>query len=187
MPKKKNTEGSQPETEKKETTVAENEEVTAEQAKAEEEKAQDAAEVKKDETDWQDKYLRLMAEFDNYKKRTQREKERIYNDSTADAFEKMLPVIDTLKRALATEVQTDEAKSLYDGIAAINKQFEDIMSHAGVKKIETVGNEFDPVFHNAVMHIEDDSVGTNIIVEELAAGYILGDRVIRHSMVKVAN
>ena len=175
MPKKKNTEGQEPEVQETETTAPE--ESTEEVVE----------EVKKDETDWQDKYLRLMAEFDNYKKRTQREKERLYNDSIADAFEKMLPVLDTLQRALATEVTSDEAKSVYDGIVAINKQFEDIMAQAGVKKIDAVGMEFDPMFHNAVMHIDDDNVGTNIVVEEFAAGYTLGERVIRHSMVKVAN
>jgi len=175
MPKKKNTEGEQPEVQETENTAPEEaiEEV--------------AEEVKKDETDWQDKYLRLMAEFDNYKKRTQREKERLYNDSVADAFEKMLPVLDTLQRALGTEVTSDEAKSVYDGIVAIGKQFEDIMAQCGVKKIDAVGMEFDPMLHNAVMHIDDENVGTNIVVEEFAAGYTLGERVIRHSMVKVAN
>ena len=174
MPKKKNTEGQEPEVKETETPAAE-------------EQTEEVEEVKKDETDWQDKYIRLMAEFDNYKKRTQREKERLYNDSIADAFEKMLPVLDTLQRALATEVTTDEAKSVYDGIVAIGKQFEDIMAQAGVKKIEAVGMEFDPMLHNAVMHIDDENVGTNIVVEEFAAGYTLGERVIRHSMVKVAN
>ncbi len=177
MPKKKNTDASAPEVEEKEATREAAEETTEEVAE----------EVKKEETDWQDKYLRLMAEFDNYKKRTQREKERLYNDSMADAFEKMLPVLDTLQRALATKVESDEAKSVYDGIVAIGKQFEDIMAQCGVKRIDAVGMEFDPMLHNAVMHIDDEGVGTNIVVEEFAAGYTLGERVIRHSMVKVAN
>jgi molecular chaperone GrpE len=183
MPKKK-TDTAQTETENKENneTQTPNPE---QQAQDEETKTETA--VKQEETDWQDKYLRLMAEFDNYKKRTQREKERLYNDSAADTIAKILPVIDTLARALATEVKSDEAKSLYDGIVAINKQFEDIMAHAGVKKIEAVGTQFDPALHNAVMHVEDENAGTNMVVEELAAGYVLGDRVIRHSMVKVAN
>lgn len=171
----------------KKKTTPEQPDVVENEIPPTEEQAEVITEAKKDEADWQDKYLRLMAEFDNYKKRTQREKEKLYNDSMADAFEKMLPVLDTFQRALATEVTTDEAKSVYDGVVAINKQFEEIMSQAGVKKIEAEGNEFDPLLHNAVMHIEDENVGTNIVVEEFAAGYTLGDRVIRHSMVKVAN
>ncbi|MDD4689233.1 MAG: nucleotide exchange factor GrpE [Eubacteriales bacterium] len=171
----------------KKKTTTEQPDVVENEIPTIEEQAEVITEAKKDETDWQDKYLRLMAEFDNYKKRTQREKEKLYNDAMADAFEKMLPVLDTFQRALATEVTTDEAKGVYDGVVAINKQFEEIMTQAGVKKIEAVGNEFDPLLHNAVMHIEDENVGTNIVVEEFAAGYTLGDRVIRHSMVKVAN
>ncbi|HHU89801.1 MAG TPA: nucleotide exchange factor GrpE [Clostridiaceae bacterium] len=130
---------------------------------------------------------RLAAEYDNFRKRTQKEKERIYIDALADVVGKLLPVVDNLERAV-TAAEQDESKGLQEGINLIYKQTLDALDKLGVKPIETVGKCFDPEIHDAVMHIEDDSLECNIIVEEFQKGYIYKDEVvIRHSVVKVAN
>ena len=130
---------------------------------------------------------RLAAEYDNFRKRTQKEKERIYIDALADVVGKLLPVVDNLERAV-TAAEQDESKGLQVGINLIYKQTLDALDKLGVKPIETVGKCFDPEIHDAVMHIEDDSLECNIIVEEFQKGYIYKDEVvIRHSVVKVAN
>lgn len=136
---------------------------------------------------WKDKYLRLLAEFDNYKKRTAREREQLYEDSAMDTISKILPALDSLQRAAAIEVSSEEAKGVLDGVLALKRQLEEILNQIGVNAIEALGKEFDPQLHNAVMHIEDESFGTNVIVEEFSTGYLYKDKVIRHSMVKVAN
>ncbi len=130
---------------------------------------------------------RLAAEFDNFRKRTQKEKERIYVDALADVVGKFLPVVDNLERAV-TAADQEESKGLQEGINLIYKQTMDAMDKLGVKPIEAVGTCFDPEIHNAVMHITDDSLECNIITEEFQKGYIYKDEVvIRHSVVKVAN
>lgn len=134
-----------------------------------------------------DKFMRLAAEYDNYRRRTTKEKELMYGDGKADAVDKILPVLDNLDRAMAAEPETLEAKQYHEGVKMTIRQFKEVMSKIGVVEIEAVGKEFDPNIHNAVMHVEDDTVGDNIVVEEFQKGYMLGDRVIRHSMVKVAN
>lgn len=131
-----------------------------------------------------DKYLRVLAEYDNFRKRSQKEREALYTDVRADTVLKLLPVYDNLARALANET-TDAA--FYKGVEMTMSQFKEILSKMGVVEIEALGKEFDPTIHNAVMHVEDDSCGTNIIVEEFEKGFKLGDKVIRFSMVKVAN
>ena len=135
------------------------------------------------EKELNDKYLRLMAEFDNYKKRTVKEKTQIYTTAAAEVVEAILPVLDNLERAVA-----DKDNVSYDGIVLIHRQFNEILEKLGVSYIETVGKELDPELHNAVMHVDDDTVeGESIIVEEFAKGYTYKDKVIRHSTVKVAN
>ena len=134
-----------------------------------------------------DRLQRLAAEYDNFRKRTQKEKERIYVDALTDVVGKLLPVVDSLEKAV-TAAQQEDNTGLKEGISLIYKQTMDALEKLGVKPIETVGKCFDPELHHAVMHIEDDSLECNVIVEELRKGYIYKDEVvIRHSMVKVAN
>ena len=130
---------------------------------------------------------RLTAEFDNFRKRTQKEKERIYIDAVADVVGKFLPVVDNLERAI-TAAEQEESNGLQEGVNLIFKQIVDALDKLGVKPIEAVGSCFDPEIHNAVMHVEDETLDCNIIAEEFQKGYIYKDEVvIRHSMVKVAN
>ena len=136
----------------------------------------------------EDKYLRLFAEFDNFKKRSQKEKLACYTDAVVDAVSEFLPVMDNLERALALEVTSDEAKAVKDGVEMVKKQMTDVLTKLKVTEIKALGEEFDPNFHNAVMHIEDETVTENTVVEEFMKGYIYNDeKVVRHSMVKVAN
>ena len=138
--------------------------------------------------EWEDKYIRLFAEFDNFKKRSAREKDARYADAVIDTSCAMLDVLDNLQRALQTEVKSDEAKMFYDGVALVEKQMKEVLEKLNVTEIKAVGEQFDPNLHNAVMHIEDDSIDDNTVVEEFMKGYIYKDsRVVRHSMVKVAN
>ncbi len=132
-----------------------------------------------------DRYQRLMAEYDNFKKRTQKEKEAIYTDSVKDTVAELLPVIDNLVRAI--DAFADKETSECKGVAMVLKQTEDIFAKLGVCEIKAVGEEFNPELHNAVMHIEDDTIAENTVVEEFQKGYIYKDKVIRYSMVKVAN
>lgn len=131
-----------------------------------------------------DRLKRSMAEFDNFRKRTEKEKASMYIIGAKEIVEKILPVVDNFERGLA---QAPEGDAFADGMKMIYKQLMTTMDDLGVKQIEAVGKEFDPNFHNAVMHVDDESVGENIIVEELQKGYTYKDFVVRHSMVKVAN
>ena len=132
-----------------------------------------------------DRYKRLVAEYDNFKKRTVREKEAIYTDSVKDTVAELLPVIDNLLRALGAF--EDKESEQYKGVEMILKQTEEIFKKLGVEEIKSVGEEFNPELHNAVMHVEDDAVTENTVVEEFQKGYTYKDKVIRYSMVKVAN
>ena len=131
-----------------------------------------------------DKHLRLLAEYDNFRKRSQKERENIYSDVRADTIIKLLPVYDNLERALKQET-ADEAYR--KGVEMTMKQLEEILAKLGVTAIEAVGKEFDPAVHNAVMHIEDENLGAGIVAQEFQKGFKLGDKVIRFSMVQVAN
>ena len=131
-----------------------------------------------------DKYLRLAAEFDNFKKRSQKEREALYQDVRSDTILKLLPVYDNLERALRQETADEAYKK---GVELTMSQLESIFEGMGVKSIETVGKPFDPSVHDAVMHVEDENAGEGEIVEEFQKGFTLGDKVIRFSMVKVAN
>ena len=135
-------------------------------------------------TDTGDKLLRLMAEFDNYKKRSVKERENIYTDVRVDTVTRFLPVYDNLKRALEAETADEAYKK---GVELTFQQLTDVLKSLGVEEIEAEGETFDPAKHNAVAHVEDESVGENVIVQELQKGFKLGDKVIRFSMVKVAN
>ncbi|MBZ4644699.1 MAG: GrpE protein [Clostridia bacterium] len=130
---------------------------------------------------------RTMAEFDNYKKRTVKEKENIYSDAVGDTISQLLPVLDNLERAVNSCKEGVDSAKLLEGVEMVLKQFNDSLSKLGVEEIKAKGEIFNPELHNAVMHIEDESVGENIIVEEFQKGYKIKDKVIRHSMVKVAN
>lgn len=131
-----------------------------------------------------EKYLRLAAEYDNFRKRSAKERENVHSDVRADTITKFLPVYDNLVRALAHET-ADEA--YYKGVEMIMTQLKSVLEKLGVSEVPALGEEFDPARHNAVMHVDDENVGENIIVEEFQKGFMLGDKVIRFSMVKVAN
>ena len=136
------------------------------------------------ETAEKDKYLRLCAEYDNFRKRSQKEKDSLYADVKAETLKQFLPVFDNLERALAAST-ADEAYRR--GVEMIMAQFNATMEKLGVKEIEALGKSFDPAFHNAVMHVEDEEKGENEIVEVFQKGFIMGEKVIRFAMVKVAN
>lgn len=160
-------------------------EETAEEVEEEKDKAEDYEEKLKE---YEDKYLRLYAEFDNYKKRTEKEKTARYADAVIDTVADFLPVLDNLERALSAEAVSEDAKAIKDGVEMVQKQMQDILAKLKISEIKAVGEEFDPNLHNAVMHIEDETVTENTVVEEFIKGYIYdNDRVVRHSMVKVAN
>lgn len=176
----------------KETSVPQDtaEEIKTEEAKAEETKTGEAKpqEQKPDPTEeyaaLNDKYLRICAEYDNFRKRSQKEKDSLYADIKAETLKKFLPVYDNLVRALN---QPTEDEAYYRGVEMIMTQFNTTMEKLGVTEIESLGQKFDPAFHNAVMHVEDEEKGENEIVEVFQKGFIMGDRVIRFAMVKVAN
>ena len=132
-----------------------------------------------------DKYMRLFAEYDNFRKRTAKEKEGIYADAYIDALAQILPVLDNLERAAAFE--NADAEMLRKGLELTLKSFSETLEKMGVKEIEALGKTFDPNVHNAVMHVDDEACGDSEIVEVFAKGYARGDKVLRHSMVKVAN
>lgn len=167
-----------------------NEEVTEEIVNNEEvetEKKEDNELLKKEEElkELNDKYLRILAEYDNFKKRTVKEKEAIYTDASARVITDLLIVLDNLERALGTI--EDKDGSIYKGMEMILKQTQEVFEKLGVNEIEAVGKEFNPELHNAVMHVEDETLGENTIAEEFQKGYTYKDKVLRYSMVKVAN
>ena len=144
---------------------------------------------KKDEkiAELNDRLIRQMAEFDNFRKRTEKEKSTMYEMGAKDIIERMLPVIDNFERGLASIPESEKNTAFAEGMEKIYKQFQKVLEDAGVKAIEAAGQPFDPNFHNAVMHVEDENFGENIVAEELQKGYMYRDSVVRHSMVKVAN
>lgn len=144
---------------------------------------------KKDEQieDLTDRLRRQMAEFENFRKRTEKEKSQMFDMGAKTIVEKVLPVIDNFERGLAAVPEDKKEDAFVVGMDKIYKQFLTTLEEVGVKPIEAVGQEFDPNFHNAVMHVEDEGLGENIVAEELQKGYMYRDAVVRHSMVKVAN
>ena len=141
-------------------------------------------EFEKKYNDVNEKYMRTLAEYDNYRKRTIKEKESIYPEAKATVVERFLPVMDNFQRALDS---AEEKGAFFEGVAMVKKQMDEVLAALGVEEISAVGEQFNPEVHNAVMHIDDEEAGENVIVEEFQKGYKIGDRVIRHSMVKVAN
>ena len=133
-----------------------------------------------------DKLIRNAAEFDNYKKRTAREKEDFYKSAVCETVAPLLPVLDNLERAVAAAEDSGESGSVLDGVKMVKKQFEDALKSIGVEPIEAVGEQFDPEKHNAVMTADSDE-DENTVLEEFQKGYIYRDKVVRHSMVKVSN
>ena len=132
----------------------------------------------------EDKYLRLLAEYDNYRKRSQKEKETAWTTAKADTIKELLPVYDNLERALKQET-ADEAYA--KGVQMTMQQLKTVLEKLGVEEIPAQGEPFDPNLHNAVMHMEDEAMGENIVAEVFQAGFKMGEKVIRHAMVKVAN
>ena len=157
-------------------TVEENKEPTMEEK---------LEEAQKQAKDILDKYIRQLAEFENFRKRSNSEKTAMYSNGVRDTVEKLLPVIDNFERAV--EAADDKEDPMYKGVEMILKQFMEILENLGVKEIPSKGEPFDPNVHSAVMHIDDESCDENVVVEVFQKGYTLGDKVIRPSMVKVAN
>ena len=135
----------------------------------------------------EDRVKRQMAEFDNFRKRTKKEKSHMYEIGARDVIEKILPVVDNFERGLAAVPEEERANPVIEGMDKIYKQLMTVLTDLGVAPIEAAGQEFDPNLHNAVMHIEDEELGENIVAEEFQKGYTYKETVIRHSMVKVAN
>ena len=165
------------------------EEAASEDKKEEKSKTSFFGKKKKDKSEQKveeltDRLKRTMAEFDNFRKRTEKEKSSMYIIGAKEIVEKILPVVDNFERGHA---QAQEGDAFADGMKMIYKQLTTTLDELGVKPIEAVGKEFNPDFHNAVMHVEDEEVGENIVVEEFQKGYTYKDFVVRHSMVKVAN
>jgi len=144
-------------------------------------------EIQKDNSEYEelnDRYKRLFAEFENYKKRSQKEKESIYGMITGDVVSSMLPVMDNLEKA--AEAKSNDTQ-YQDGVKLVARQFQEALKSLGLEEIETIGQRFDPEFHEAVSHIEDETKGEQEIVQEYRKGYKIGNKVVRHSMVIVAN
>ena len=165
------------------TPTEEQTEVSAE--KTELEKLSEELEtLQKAKDELYDKYLRTLAEYDNFRKRSQREKDAIYGDATVDAVKKRLPVLDNFERALNYECKDEEFKK---GISLIQNTLVEVFENLGVKEIPAIDQQFDPNLHEAVMHIDNPAYEENIVTDVYRKGYMLGDKVIRHTMVVVAN
>ena len=195
IPEEEASEKAEQEAEIKEPEQAK-EEPSEKEGEAEEKKAEEAESAPKEKEEPEekaigeemallnDKYLRICAEYDNYRKRTQKEKDNLYGDIRANVVTSFLPVYDNLVRALAAETEDEAYRK---GVEMIMNQFNATLEKLGVTEIKAVGEKFDPALHNAVMHVEDENKGENEIVEEFQKGFKIGDKVIRFSMVKVAN
>ena len=176
-----------------EVAEAEQEEAVTDSENSEEEKKgffkKKEKKDKKDEKieELNDRIIRQMAEFDNFRKRSEREKSQMFEIGAKSIVEKLLPVLDNFERGLASLNDEQKQDPFAQGVEKIYKQLFTSLEEAGVKPIEAVGCEFNPDFHNAVMHIEDENLGENIVAEEFQKGYMYKESVVRHSMVKVAN
>lgn len=190
------------ETETEQAQAEEQEQAEAPETEAPEEAAEDGQEEtkkkslfgkkKKDKKDIQieeltDRVQRQMAEFDNFRKRSEKEKSAMYEIGAKSVIEKFLPTIDSFERGFASVTEEQKEDPFVQGMEKVYRSMMSTLESIGVKPIEALGQEFDPNFHNAVMHVEDEEAGENIIVEEFQKGYLYRDSVVRHSMVKVAN
>ena len=184
---------------KDEAEEAKTEEVSEEQEAGTEDQTEEKASKKffgkKDKKDKKDEKIeeltdrltRQMAEFDNFRKRTEKEKSQMYEVGAKDIIEKILPVVDNFERGLDAVPEEKKEDPFIQGMEKVYKQFMTVLESVEVKPIEALDNQFDPNFHNAVMHVEDENFGENEIAEEFQKGYMYRDSVVRHSMVKVAN
>ena len=184
---------------KDEAEEAKTEEVSEEQEAETEDQTEEKASKKffgkKDKKDKKDEKIeeltdrltRQMAEFDNFRKRTEKEKSQMYEVGAKDIIEKILPVVDNFERGLDAVPEEKKEDPFIQGMEKVYKQFMTVLESVEVKPIEAHGNQFDPNFHNAVMHVEDENFGENEVAEEFQKGYMYRDSVVRHSMVKVAN
>jgi molecular chaperone GrpE len=164
----------------------------ADEEAAKESKKEAKKKKKKDKKEEQieeltDRLKRSMAEFDNYRKRVEKEKSHMYEVGAKDVIEKILPVVDNFQRGFDSLSEEEKEAPFAAGMDKVFKQLQGVLEEIGVKPIEALNQEFDPNLHNAVMHVEDESLGENVIVEEFQKGYCYKDSVVRHSMVKVAN
>ena len=161
----------------------------AKEAETDTDETTETSEDKKDEQieDLNDRLKRQMAEFDNFRKRTEKEKSQMYEVGAKDIIEKILPVVDNFERGLDAVKEEDKEDPFVQGMEKVYKHLLTTLEGIEVKPIEAVGQPFDPNFHNAVMHVEDENFGENIVAEEFQKGYTYRDSVVRHSMVKVAN
>lgn len=170
---------------KKEEAEEIKEEKNVSEEKDEQTKLKDTILLQKEQLEEQeDRLKRLMAEFDNFKKRSSKEREGLYNSLVSDIFSSLLPVIDNLEKAVETKTEDEAYKQ---GVELVLKQFKDVLVANGVQEIETVGQVFDPELHEAVASVADETLGEKVIKEEYRKGYKIGSKVIRHSMVVVAN
>lgn len=158
--------------------------VEQENAKPEENKQPEEVKDNSEYDELNDRYKRLLAEFENYKKRSQKEKDSIYGLITGDVVATMLPIMDNLEKAASAKTEDTQYK---DGVTLVARQFQDALKRLGLEEIETVGQRFDPEFHEAVSHVQDETKGEQEIVQEYRKGYKIGNKVVRHSMVIVAN
>ncbi len=162
--------------------MAENE--NKKEEKIENEELQNEVVPKQDYDELDDRYKRILAEFENFKKRSSKEREGLYNSILSDVVEIMLPVVDNLENAAKVETSDENYKQ---GVELVLKQFKDVLKTKGVEEIKAVGETFDPELHEAVSSIQDDNLGEKEIAQEYRKGYKIGSRVVRHSMVVVAN
>lgn len=167
--------------EKEKDTSEIEEETVQEETKAEETPAEETV-----EDEWKNKYVRILADFENFKKRTQKEMTGSFTNGVSMVVEQLLPVMDNFDRAILAIDDSDDS-NLAQGVNMIYKQLSEVFEKIGVKPIEALGKQFDPNLHNAVMHVDDENYGENEVIEEFMKGYMINDKVIRHSMVKVAN
>ena len=190
------TEEAEAETEEKAEEETEEKEAEETEAKTEESEEDKKSEKKlfgkKDKKDEKieeltDRLTRQMAEFDNFRKRTDKEKSQMYEVGAKDIIEKILPVVDNFERGLDAVKEEDKEDPFVQGMEKVYKHLMTTLEEIEVKPIEAVGKEFDPNFHNAVMHVDDENFGENIVAEEFQKGYTYRDSIVRHSMVKVAN
>ena len=164
--------------------VEDNEENKLETANKTEENKSENNKLQEEYNELDDRYKRLFAEFENYKKRSQKEKDNIYGMITGDVVATMLPIMDNLEKA--AEAKTDDEK-YQEGVRLVARQFQDALKRLGLEEIEAIGQRFDPEFHEAVSHIQDETKGEQEITQEYRKGYKIGNKVVRHSMVIVAN
>ena len=151
------------------------------------EKEKEIGELKAQISENEDKYLRMLAEYDNFRKRAQKEKDSMYAEGKADCIEKLLEVLDTLERATLVDTENSTAKSVVDGVVKVLEMAGGVFEKLGVEEIKAKGEKFDPNFHNAVMHDDNPDFEENTVSEVFLKGYKMGDKVIRHSVVKVSN